>query len=102
MPEDRIFAGFDAYQKALAAGPDVVLLATPPGFRPSIMPRPLPPANTSSWRSRAASTPPASAPLMETNKQADEKGLKVAVGLQRRHSKEFLGKSSEFRRSLGD
>jgi len=30
--------------------------------------------------------------LMETNKLADEKGLKVAVGLQRRHSKEFLGK----------
>ena len=34
VPEDRIFAGFDAYQKAIAAGPDIVLLATPPGFRP--------------------------------------------------------------------
>ncbi len=34
VPEDRKFVGFDAYQKALAAGPDLVILATPPGFRP--------------------------------------------------------------------
>ena len=53
------------------------------------MPRPSRPASTSSWKSRAASTPPASARVMETNKLADEKGLKVAVGLQRRHSKEY-------------
>src|SRR3954452_21094133 len=34
VKDDHIFVGFDAYQKALAAGPDVVILATPPGFRP--------------------------------------------------------------------
>src|SRR5262245_37834705 len=34
VPEDRRFVGFDAYQKALDAGPDLVILATPPGFRP--------------------------------------------------------------------
>jgi predicted dehydrogenase len=31
---DTTFIGLDAYQKLLASGVDVVLLATPPGFRP--------------------------------------------------------------------
>jgi len=31
---DTTFIGLDAYQKVLASGVDVVLLATPPGFRP--------------------------------------------------------------------
>src|SRR5260370_41067288 len=34
VPPDRQFVGFDAYQKVLAAGIDLVILATPPGFRP--------------------------------------------------------------------
>src|SRR5438309_6851118 len=31
---DHRFAGFDAYEKLLASGVDVVLLCTPPHFRP--------------------------------------------------------------------
>lgn len=31
---DTTFAGLDAYQKVIGAGVDVVLLCTPPGFRP--------------------------------------------------------------------
>jgi len=34
VDEDHRFVGFDAYRKLLAAGVDVVLLATPPHFRP--------------------------------------------------------------------
>ena len=34
VPEERRFSGIDAYQKVLASGVDVVLLTTPPGFRP--------------------------------------------------------------------
>jgi predicted dehydrogenase len=33
-PEERCFIGFDAYQQVIASGVDVVLLATPPHFRP--------------------------------------------------------------------
>jgi predicted dehydrogenase len=33
VPEERKFVGFDAYQKAIALA-DVVILTTPPGFRP--------------------------------------------------------------------
>jgi predicted dehydrogenase len=34
VPEERRFVGFDAYKQALDSGVDVVLLTTPPHFRP--------------------------------------------------------------------
>jgi predicted dehydrogenase len=34
VPPERRFVGFDAYQQVINSGVDVVLLATPPGFRP--------------------------------------------------------------------
>jgi len=34
VPDEACFVGLDAYQKVIDSGVDVVLLATPPGFRP--------------------------------------------------------------------
>ena len=34
VPVDKCFVGFDAYQKVIDAGVDIVILATPPFFRP--------------------------------------------------------------------
>ena len=34
VDEDHRFSGFDAYKKVLDSGIDLVILATPPGFRP--------------------------------------------------------------------
>ncbi len=34
VPKERQFSGMDAYQKVIESGVDVVLLTTPPGFRP--------------------------------------------------------------------
>ena len=34
VPDDMTFVGFDAYQKVVDSGVDVVLFATPPHFRP--------------------------------------------------------------------
>jgi predicted dehydrogenase len=33
VPADRVFTGFDAYKKVCATDADIVILATPPGFR---------------------------------------------------------------------
>src|SRR5207245_1126649 len=35
VSDDRCFLGFDAYQNVINSGVDYVILATPPGFRPS-------------------------------------------------------------------
>ena len=37
VAEDRKFVGLDAYQKVLASGIDLVVLATPGGFRPMLL-----------------------------------------------------------------
>src|SRR5262249_51767398 len=34
VKDDACFTGFDAYKKVIGAGVDLVLLTTPPGFRP--------------------------------------------------------------------
>ena len=34
VPKERQFDGFDAYRQAIESGADLVILATPPGFRP--------------------------------------------------------------------
>lgn len=34
VPDDRRFVGLDAFEKVIGSGIDVILLATPPGFRP--------------------------------------------------------------------
>ena len=34
VPAERQFVGFDAFQKVIDSGIDLVILATPPGFRP--------------------------------------------------------------------
>ena len=35
VTDDKAFTGFDAYQKVIDSGVDLVILATPPGFRPA-------------------------------------------------------------------
>ncbi len=103
VPEDRIFIGFDAYQKALAAGPDIVLLTTPPGFRPIHYAAAIQAGKHVFMEKPCCINAPGFRSLMETNKLADAKGLKVAVGLQRRHSKEFLDPVKKIQDgSLGD
>jgi predicted dehydrogenase len=37
VPQERQFSGLDAFQKVIDSGVDVVLLTTPPGFRPQHM-----------------------------------------------------------------
>jgi myo-inositol 2-dehydrogenase / D-chiro-inositol 1-dehydrogenase len=103
VPDDRIFVGFDAYEKAIAAGPDVVLLATPPGFRPIHYAAAVKAGKHVFMEKPCCVDAPGFRSLMESNKLADEKGLKVSVGLQRRHSKEFLGKVKKIQDgALGD
>ena len=34
VPKERQFVGFDAYQKVIDSGVDMVILTTPPHFRP--------------------------------------------------------------------
>ncbi|MCL2349352.1 MAG: Gfo/Idh/MocA family oxidoreductase [Planctomycetaceae bacterium] len=84
---DRRFVGFDAYKKAmdsLSPG-DVVVLATPPAFRPLHFAYAVEKGLNVFAEKPVAVDIPGLKWLQETNKKAKEKGLKVAVGLNNRH-----------------
>ena len=90
IPADRVFVGLDAYQKAIDCGIDMIVTATPPGFRPLVYSAAVKAGKNVFMEKPCCVDAPGFNLLMETNKLADEKGLKVGVGLQRRHQADYL------------
>ncbi len=87
---EKTFWGLDAYKKAIDAGVDMVILATPPGFRPLHYKAAIEAGKHVFMEKPCCVDAPGYRSLLETNKLADEKGLKVGVGLQRRHNKGYV------------
>jgi predicted dehydrogenase len=86
LPADRIFIGLDAYQKAIDFGADAVLLVEPPGFRPAHYKAAVQAGKHVFMEKPCCVDAPGFRFVMETNKLADQKGLKVVVGLNTRHT----------------
>ncbi len=89
VADDMMFHGIDAYKEVIACGADVVMFATPPGFRPLHYAAAIAAGKNVFMEKPCCVDAPGYRQLMETNRLADEKGLKVAVGLQRRHSQRY-------------
>ncbi|NUQ65508.1 MAG: Gfo/Idh/MocA family oxidoreductase [Pirellulales bacterium] len=89
VPDDRVFSGFDCYEKAIAVGPDLVILATSPGFRPIHYQAAIAAGKHVFMEKPCCVDAPGYRSLLETNKAADAKGLKVGVGLQRHHEPRY-------------
>ena len=90
IPDDRIFAGLDAFQKAIDCGADMIVTATPPGFRPFVYAAAVKAGKHVFMEKPCCVDAPGYKLLMETNKLADQKGLKVGVGFQRHHSPGYI------------
>lgn len=88
---DAIFGGFDSYKKAIDH-PDVnyVILAGPPGFRPPHYKYAIEKGKNVFMEKPVCVDAPGFRSVMETNKLADSKGLKVGVGLQRHHQASYV------------
>ncbi len=86
VPGERIFSGFDAYRKVLESDIDLILLVTPPGFRPMQYRAAVEAGKHIFMEKPVCVDAPGFRSVMETNKTADEKNLKVAVGLNSRHT----------------
>ena len=81
VPADRQFVGLDAYQKLLATDVDLVLLATPPAFRPMQM-RAVIEAGKHVFAEKSFATDgTAQRSMMATVELAKQKGLAIRSGL---------------------
>ncbi|WP_161890181.1 Gfo/Idh/MocA family protein [Pontibacter russatus] len=88
VPEGKKFVGFDAYKKAIAEA-DVVLLATPPGFRPIHFEEAVKQNKHVFMEKPVATDSPGIRSVLATAEEAKKKKLNVVVGLQRRYQKNY-------------
>jgi len=84
-PKNRRFVGFDAYQKVLAEDIDLVILTTPPGFRPFHFEAAVEAGKHIFMEKPLGVDAPGIRRVLKANETAKKKGLAVAVGLQRHH-----------------
>lgn len=89
VPKENRFFGWDAYKKAIDAC-DIVILATSPGFRPIHFEYAVAQGKHVFMEKPVATDMAGIRKVLAAAKQADEKGLKVVVGLQRRYQKSYL------------
>ena len=90
ISEDHVFFGLDAYKTAIACGVELVILATPPGFRPVQYKAAVMAGKHVFMEKPCCTDAPGFRTLMEANQIADRRRLKVGVGLQRRHDPSYL------------
>ena len=90
VPEERCFVGFDAYQQLLDSGVDMVILATPPGFRPIHFEAAVAAGKHVFMEKPVATDGPGIRKVLAAAKVAKRKGLAVVAGTQRRHQKSYI------------
>jgi myo-inositol 2-dehydrogenase / D-chiro-inositol 1-dehydrogenase len=90
VPNDRQFSGFDAYKKVIETDCDLVILATPPGFRPLHFAAAVDAGKHVFMEKPVAVDAQGVRAVLEANEKAKQKDLAVAVGLQRRHERKYM------------
>ncbi|WP_300603114.1 Gfo/Idh/MocA family oxidoreductase [Niabella sp.] len=88
VPEANKFTGFDAYKKAIALA-DVVILTTPPGFRPIHFEEAVRQGKHIFTEKPMATDPAGIKKVLDAAEIAKQKKLNVVVGLQRRYQDSY-------------
>jgi predicted dehydrogenase len=89
VPSERQFVGFDAYRGAIESGADLILLATPPGFRPIHFEACVAADKHLFVEKPIAVDAPGVRRFLAANEIAKQKDLMVAIGLQRHHDPRY-------------
>jgi myo-inositol 2-dehydrogenase / D-chiro-inositol 1-dehydrogenase len=89
VPAERQYVGFEGYKEAVAQA-DVVILATPPGFRPRQFAEAVRQGKHVFMEKPVAVDGPGLRIVLAAAEEAKKKNLKVGVGLQRHHEKGYL------------
>ncbi|QDU90596.1 Inositol 2-dehydrogenase [Pirellulimonas nuda] len=90
VPKDRQFIGLDAYKQVMDADCHLVVLATPPGFRPAQFEAAIEAGKHVFMEKPVATDAPGIRKVLEVGEKAKQKNLAVAVGLQRHHEPSYI------------
>ncbi|MUH34796.1 gfo/Idh/MocA family oxidoreductase [Zobellia amurskyensis] len=80
VDKERQFVGFDAYKKLIDSGVDVVLLASPPGFRPNHLTAAIDAGKHVFYEKPVAVDAPGVRKVLEAAKKAKNKNLSLVSG----------------------
>jgi predicted dehydrogenase len=89
VPKENQFVGFDAYKKAISLA-DVVILTTPPGFRPMHFEEAVAKGKHVFMEKPVATDAPGIRRVLKAAEESKKKNLKVGVGLQRHYQTSYL------------
>jgi myo-inositol 2-dehydrogenase / D-chiro-inositol 1-dehydrogenase len=90
IPDENCFVGFDAFEKVIDSGVDIVILATPPKFRPEHFEAAVKARKHVFMEKPVAVDPVGIRQVIAAAKMAEAAGLKVVTGTQRRHEKSYI------------
>ncbi len=90
VPNEKCFVGFDAYQKVIESDVDIVILATPPKFRPEHFEAAVKARKHVFMEKPVAVDPVGVRQVIAAAKMAESLGLKVVTGTQRRHQHKYV------------
>ncbi len=89
VPPDRQFVGFEAFKQAIPLA-DVVILATPPGFRPMQFEEAIKRGKHVFTEKPVATDAPGVRRFLAAAEESRKKNLKVVVGLQRHYQDGYI------------
>jgi myo-inositol 2-dehydrogenase/D-chiro-inositol 1-dehydrogenase len=90
VPPERVFVGLDAYKKAIDVESDLVVIATPPGFKPQQFEYAVNQGKHVFMEKPVASDAPGVRRVLAAVEESKKKNLTVAIGLQRRHEPQYI------------
>jgi len=89
VPLEKCFVGFDAFQKVIDAGVDIVILTTPPYFRPVHMAAAIQAKKHVFAEKPVCVDPVGARSIMVSAKMAKQMELSIVTGTHRRHSRAY-------------
>ncbi len=99
----RTFIGVDAFRRLIESDVDMVVLTSPPGFRPLHFETAVKAGKHVFMEKPVAADAPGIRRVLEANKLAKEKKLAVAVGLQRHHESGYQATIAKLKEgAIGD
>ena len=90
VTKEKMFSGFDNYANVLAADIDMVILASPPHFRPKHLRAAVAAGKHVFMEKPVAVDPPGIRSVIASSKEAEAKGLGIVAGTQRRHQDHYI------------
>ncbi len=90
VPPENVFVGLDAYKAAIDVEADLVVIATPPGFKPQQFEYAVNKGRHIFMEKPVASDAPGVRRVLASVAESKKKNLMVGIGLQRRHEPQYM------------